>query len=244
MNTTLDLLMSHMSIRKFKNEAVEEDKVEAIIKAAQWSATSSHFQAYTIIRVNDPRKRQAISDAAGGQKWVVESPLFLMFCADLHRCKKSWKETDPAVFSNTELFIVATVDAALAAQKAYIAAQSLGLGGVYIGGIRNDLKLVSQTLSLPEMVYPLFGMCLGYPAENPGPKPRLPMDVVYKVDTYDDSKDDVLIAEYDKIIEEYYRERSEGKIQDIWTARCGRTMMSKTRDELGAFLKEKGFCLR
>lgn len=236
--------MSHMSIRKFQKNAVEEEKVEAIIKAAQWSATSSHFQAYTIIRVNDPQKRKRIADAAGGQKWVIESPLLLMFCADLHRCKKTWKETDPTVFSNTELLIMATVDTALAAQKAFIAAQSLGLGGVYIGGIRNDLKAVSETLSLPEMVYPLFGMCLGYPAENPGQKPRLPMDVIYKVDAYDDTNDEALIASYDKVIQEYYKNRSDGKIQDTWTARCGRTMMSKTRDDVGAFLKEKGFGLK
>lgn len=236
--------MSHMSIRKFQKNAVEEEKVEAIIKAAQWSATSSHFQAYTIIRVNDPQKRQRIADAAGGQKWVIESPLLLMFCADLHRCKKTWKETDPTVFSNTELLIMATVDAALAAQKAFIAAQSMGLGGVFIGGIRNDLKAVSETLSLPDMVYPLFGMCLGYPAENPGQKPRLPMDVIYKVDAYDDANDETLIASYDKVIQEYYKNRSDGKIQDVWTARCGRTMMSKTRDDVGAFLKEKGFGLK
>lgn len=241
MNETLKLFMSHMSIRKFTDDPVEEEKVEAIIKAAQWSATSSHFQAYTIIRVNDPNKRQVLSQVAGGQKWVVESPLFLVFCADLHRGKKAWKDANPQVFSNTECLIMATVDAALAAQKAYLAAQSLGLGGVYVGGIRNDLKTVSETLKLPELVYPLFGMCLGYPDDNPGPKPRLPKEVIYKVDEYDESRDEALIAAYDRIVEEYYQNRSGGKIQDTWTARCGRTLMSKTRDDVGEFLKGIGF---
>ena len=181
---------------------------------------------------------------AGGQKWVVEAPLFLVFCADLHRSRKSWKNIDPRVFSNTEMFITATVDAALAAQKAFIAAQSFGLGGVFIGGIRNDLRKISELLNLPELVYPLFGMCLGYPGENPGPKPRLPREVIYKAEEYDDSKDDALIKSYDEEISSYYFARTGGKVRDTWTERCGKMMMAKTRDDVGGFITEKGFCAR
>ncbi len=244
MNAVLDLLMGHRSIRKYKKQSVEEEKVKAIIEAAQWSATSGHFQAYTIIRVNDSQKRQAISELAGGQKWVVECPLFLMFCGDLNRSKKNWQGIDPKVLSNTEFFTMATIDAALAAQNAYTAAASLGLGGVYVGGIRNDIKAVSEVLSLPEYVYPLFGICLGYPAENPGLKPRLPMDVIYKVDDYNDSEDSTLIAAYDNEILDYYKKRSDGKIQDTWTTRSGGALMAKTREEVGPALREKGFCLK
>ena len=242
MNETIDLLMSHMSIRKFKAQNVEEEKVRTIIEAAQWSATSSHFQAYSIINVKDQNKRQIIADAAGGQKWVVECPLFLVFCADLNRSKKSWQGIDVKTLENTDMFLVATVDAALAAQKAFIAAQSLGLGGVYIGGIRNDLNKVSEILQLPELVYAVFGMCLGYPNQNPGEKPRLPLEVVYKVDSYDDSMDKERIDAYDEVIRQYYKERSGGKIQDTWTERCGKYMMEKPREYLGEFLKSKGFC--
>jgi len=244
MNQIIELLKSHMSIRKYQEKPVEEEKVQAIIEAAQWSSTSSYFQAYTIINVKDLNKRRVISEAAGGQQWVVEAPLFLVFCADLHRSKESWENVDPRVFSNTEMFITATVDAALAAQKAFIAAQSLGLGGVYIGGIRNDLRKISEILNLPELVYPVFGMCLGYPAETPGQKARLPQEVIYKVDGYDDSRDKSLINSYNEKIRQYYIDRTNGKVRETWSERCGKMMMAKTRDDVGDFIKEKGFCAK
>lgn len=240
MNETVKLLISHRSIRKFKAQAVEEEKIGAIIEAAQWSSTSSHYQAYTIINVVNSKKRQTIAEVAG-QKWVVECPLFLVFCADLHRSKKYWQGTEPSAFGNTDLSLVATVDATLAAQKAFIAAQSLGLGGVIVGGIRNDLKLISETLALPELVYPVFGMCLGYPDDEPDQKPRLPKDVIYKIDEYNEEGDEGLLAAYDQVIKQYYIERSGGKIQDTWSMRCGKFMMEKTRDDVLDFIIEKGF---
>src|SRR5690606_31594133 len=90
-----------------------------------------------------------------------------------------------AYYTDTvENFIVATVDTALAAQNAVIAAESLGLGAVYIGGLRNNIEQVSELLRLPELVYPLFGMCLGVPAQSPMTRPRLPLDSILHTDTY------------------------------------------------------------
>lgn len=241
MNQTIECLTAHRSIRKYKDLPVSEQVIEQIISAAQWSSTSSHFQAYTIINVQDKTKREIIAQAAGGQKWVMQAPLFLVFCADLHRAKKYWLNKQDRVFSNNEFFIIATVDATLAAQQAFVAAESLGLGGVYVGGIRNNLQMVSEALNLPNLVYPVFGICLGYPDDNPGPKPRLPMQAVYKVDSYDESGDAELIAVYNQQIKEYYLERTGGTTDESWSERCGRLMMEKTRDNLGLFLKEKGF---
>ncbi len=244
MNETIRLLKAHRSVRKYDGRAVEDEKVEAIIEAAQWSATSSHYQAYSIIQVSDPDKRRLIAGVAGGQQWIVECPLFLVYCANLKRSKTFWEGLDPEVLGNTEMFIMATVDAALAAQKAFIAAQSLGLGGVFIGGIRNDLKTISSILDLPELVYPVFGMCLGYPAENNLQKPRLPKDVIHKQDGYSEEGDKALIADYNNLIRCYYSERTGGKEQFNWSEHCGSAMMSKTRDEVGEFIREKGFGLR
>ena len=241
MNDAIDMLTSHQSIRKFKNIPVPEETLREIIKTAQWSSTSSHFQAYTVIQVKDPQKRAAIAEIAGGQKWVVNCPAFLVFCADMHRAEKYWTGKDNQILSNNEMFLVATVDAALAGQQAYIAAASLGLGGVYIGGIRNDLEAMGKVLDLPHLVYPVFGMCLGYPDDNPGQKPRLPFDVIYKVDHYDESGDDQRIAAYNREIAEYYRNRTQGKSQDTWSERCGRLMMEKPRENLGAYIRNKGF---
>ncbi|MBP2641746.1 MAG: nitroreductase [Firmicutes bacterium] len=241
MNEIINLLASHQSIRKYKNIPVQEETVKEIITAAQWSSSSSHFQAYTIINVKDPQKRAAIAEIAGGQQWVVDCPLFLVFCADLHRAQKYWKRKDDQIFSNNEMFLIATVDASLAGQQAYIAASSLGLGGVYVGGIRNDLDAMGKLLNLPYLVYPVFGMCLGYPDDNPGQKPRLPLEAIYKIDQYEEAGDDSRIADYDREIAEYYRQRTKGKSQDTWSERCGRLMMEKPRENLGRSIRDKGF---
>lgn len=241
MNQTIEMLTDHRSIRKYKDIPVSEQIVQQIVSAAQWSSTSSHFQAYTIINVKDPVRRAQIAEATGGQKWVVNAPLFLVFCADLHRAQKYWVNKQDRVFSNNEFFIIATVDATLAAQQAFIAAKSLGLGGVYIGGIRNNLETVSEALNLPNLVYPVFGMCLGYPDDDPGAKPRMPLQAIYKVDTYDETDEEPIVAAYNQHVKEYYLERTGGTTDETWSERCGRLMMEKTRDNLGLFLKSKGF---
>ncbi len=240
MNHIIDLLKEHRSVRKFEKRNVEEKKVNAIIESAQWSATSSNYQAYTIIRISDPEKRAAIARLAGGQKWIEECPLFLVFCANLKRSKKYWEEIDPLILSSTELFITATVDTALAAQKAFIAAQSLGLGGVYIGGIRNDLPTLCEMLDIPELTYPVFGMCLGYPAEFPDQKPRLPKEVILKEEFYNEQGDENLIEAYNSLINAYYSERTAGKKDDTWSKNCGSSMMAKKREYLGSFLEARG----
>jgi nitroreductase len=243
-NDTLELLKAHRSVRKFTEQEVEPEKVDALIEAAQWSATSSHFQAYTIIQVDDPAKRKIIAALAGGQSWVEKSPLFFIFCADLQRSKKYWDDFDVEILGNMEMLIMATVDATLAAQKALIAAQSLGLSGVYIGGIRNDLTQVSALLNLPELVFPVFGMCLGYSAELNPQKPRLPKDVVFKRDLYQEDGDKELIKEYEELMRNYYRDRSGGIDEVSWSERSAAYMMAKPRPDVGPHLRGKGFALR
>ena len=80
--------------------------------------------------------------------------------------------------------MVALIDASLAAQNAAIAAESMGMGICYIGGIRNDLEAVSELLGLPDRVIPLFGLAVGYPEGNSDVKPRLPFQAIYHEDSY------------------------------------------------------------
>jgi len=240
MNETINLLLNHMSIRRYKDKVIDRETVDTIIKCAQMAPTSSHFQAYTIIEVKDQAKKDFLSETAGGQRWVKEAPLVLLFCADLNRGKKYYEGTDNEVFSNTECYTVSVVDASLAMQKAFIAAQSLGLGGVVVGGIRNDVEALTREFKLPEMVAPLYLLCLGYPDEVPGVKPRLPQEEIHKVDFYDDSKQDELINEYNNTVSEYYNKRTDGKTKDRWTERCGRLLMAKTRDDVGFFFRKIG----
>jgi len=89
MNATIALMKAHRSIRKFSDREVHENTLKAIAAAAQCAATSHFVQAYTIIRVRDPEKRNAIANLAGPQVWVEKAPVFLVFCADLNRLESA-----------------------------------------------------------------------------------------------------------------------------------------------------------
>jgi nitroreductase len=242
MNETINLIKSHKSIRKYLDKQIDKEKIEAILTSAQAASTSSFMQAYSIILINDKTKRKEIMRLAGYQSYIFECPLFLIFCADLHKfeiaCKLNNKEMSSGY---TEAFIIATVDASLAAQNAMLAAESLGLGGVYIGGIRNNPEKLSKLLDLPDNVYAVFGMCLGYPDDNPDVKPRLPLEAVCCEDSYDvDSKLDI-IKQYDSKISKYYTERTAGTRLDTWTGQMAVHTSRPLRPHMKGFLEERGF---
>ncbi|QAA33797.1 oxygen-insensitive NADPH nitroreductase [Clostridium manihotivorum] len=245
MNDVINLLKAHKSVRKYKDKAIEEEKIRSIIEAAQSASTSSFIQAYTIISVENKENRAKIAKLGGDQKYIEECPLFLVFCADLNRHKVACDIHDVEMQEGyTESFIIATVDTALAAQNAMIAAESLGLGGVYIGGIRNNPNEISEILNIPTNVYPVFGMCLGYPDEDNDIKERLPMEVVFKKDTYTTDGDLERLKEYDSSIEAYYLDRTKGMRSDTWTGMMARMMSHIPRPHMKAFLEKHGFFMK
>ena len=124
------------------------------------------------------------------------------------------------------------------------AARSLGIEGVYIGGIRNQIQAVSDLLSLPDLVYPVFGMCLGYPAQNPQVKPRLPLSVILKTDRYDDEQDEANIREYDELVREYYRTRTGGNKDTAWSEQISDMLMKEARPHMLEYSKSRGFLIR
>lgn len=242
MNQVIEVMKQHRSIRKFQEKPVDENLIKMILEAAQCASTSNFIQACTIIRVNDPDKRAQIAELAGPQPWVEQCPLFLIFCADLKRSDQACGMCGlEMVKGYTEQFIIATVDAALVAQNTMLAAESLGLGGVYIGGIRNDPQKVCDLLEIPDLVYPVFGMCLGYPDDDPERKPRLPLEIVLKEDRYADPSDDNGLSVYDQTCCEYYGKRGSANRDDNWTQQIGRMMCKEMRPHMKAFLEKKGF---
>ena len=144
----------------------------------------------------------------------------------------------------TEHFIIATTDCTLAAQNAVVAAESLGLGICYIGGIRNDPQQVADLLELPDQVYPVFGLCLGWPDQDPMLKPRLPLSVTLKEERYDESNDAEGIASYDETLRDYYIERTGGKRESTWTADMSALLGKESRPHMRGFLADRGFDMR
>ncbi len=245
MHDVIGLMKSHRSIRKFTDQPVDDSLVRELITAGQCAATSSYLQGVSVIRVRNPDSRAKLAELAGNQPYVVNAPVFMVFCADLRRsglcCEKHGR---PAVEGMTEHFIIATVDVALMAQNVALAAESKELGICYIGGLRNNPKEVSELLQLPRMVYPVFGFCLGYPDQDPLPKPRLPVDMVLMEETYQQDIDNDLLDEYDQIISEYYEQRSHGKLSQTWSAQMDKLLGKESRPHMREFLRKRGFQMR
>lgn len=240
MNRVINLLKNHRSIRKFKDKPISKDQLNHIIESATWAATSNFIQAYSVIHVTDKSVRKEIADLAGPQIWVETSPVFLVFCADLNRSKTACKHENKNMVSGyTEQFIIATVDVALAAQNAMIAAESMGMGGVYIGGIRNNPEKVCLLLKLPDHVYPVFGMCLGYPDDNPEQKPRLPVKSVLMENVYHEHQTD--FNAYNDICRQYYKTRTSDPRDETWTCHISRMVGKPMRPHMKSFLKKRGF---
>lgn len=245
MSSVIDLLKSHRSIRKFTEQAIEPELFNDLITAGQAAATSSFLQGSTVVRIKNPETRSAIAKLAGGQSYVESAAEFMIFCADLKRPGNYCDEYEKSFEGDyTEHFIIATVDVALMAQSMVAAAESVGLGICYIGGIRNDPAQVAELLELPKGVYPVFGLCLGYPDQDPEIKPRLPLSVILKEEVYNETGDREAIAEYDENIREYYRTRTGGGHGISWTEQVSTLLSEKARPHMKEFLAAQGFKLR
>ena len=245
MNEIINLLRSHRSVRKFSDQAIEQEVLEELIRCGQAAATSSFIQACSVIQVEDKGLRDRLVDLSGGQPYVASAARFLVFCADMKRHQLTCEMHQATMLSGyTEQFITATVDCALFAQNVFTAARSLGIEGVYIGGIRNNISAVADLLELPSLVYPVFGLCLGYAAQNPEVKPRLPLSVVLKRNVYRDDNDAATIAAYDQQVREYYRTRTGGKKDTAWSEQISEMLERESRPHMKVFLKERGFLLK
>ncbi|MGL5597959.1 MAG: oxygen-insensitive NADPH nitroreductase, partial [Aeromonas sp.] len=197
MNPIIDLIVAHRSIRQFTAEPIAPLQLDAILTAAQCASTSSFLQVTSIVRITEPAAREQLAMLAGNQPYVAQAAEFLVFCADYYRHSQIVPDAQTGF---AEQLLIGAIDGALMAQNALLAAQSLGLGGVYIGGIRNHPREVSELLGLPHQVIPLFGLCLGHPAQQPEQKPRLPRALVVHQDRYQQMLDLDLLAQYDQQI--------------------------------------------
>ena len=204
MYETINLLQNHSSVRKFKNKPLTDEQVNHIFKSANQASSFSLLQAVSIIRITDEDTRKAIMELSGPQSYIQEASEFWIFVSDFNRNHQIAPNVD---ITYTEFLQIGAVDVGLMAQNAMIAAESMGLGGVYIGGVRLNIEKLSELLELPKYVIPLVGLCIGYPAEEKAQlKPRLPKEVVMHHNKYEEfSLED--IEDYDQEMKKYYENR-------------------------------------
>lgn len=258
MNELLAFLNSHVSVRHFTDQPIDEDQERMIVTTAQRSPTSSNLQAYTIIGIRNQETKDRLAELCGRQGHIFRSGLFLVFCADLYRLSRlNADKRYPFTGEYTEPFIMATVDTALVAGRALMAAQAIGLGGVMVGGIRNHPDKVAELLCLPQFTCPIMGMSLGHPAAMPTVKPRLPLQAIYCREQYDSGAFAGAIAEYDATIHRLGhlkgREVNAGGYPDFegvysWSEHSARRMadLSPTalRPHMKGFLKKQKLGLK
>lgn len=240
MTPTIDLLCSHRSIRSFTDQKVSAEQREAIIAAAQSASTSSFLQCSSIVRITDPALRDQLVTLTGGQTWVAEAAEFWVFCADFNRHLQICPD---AQLGRAEQLLLGCVDTALMAQNAMVAAESLGLGGVFIGGIRNNIAQVTELLGLPKFVLPLFGFCLGYPESIPDVKPRIPQSMLVHENRYQ-PLDPAVLADYDSRTAIYYEQRDSNQRSETWSQLIQRLIIKETRPFMLDYLHQQGWATR
>ncbi|SFQ96333.1 MULTISPECIES: oxygen-insensitive NADPH nitroreductase [unclassified Enterobacter] len=240
MTPTIDLLRAHRSIRHFTDEPISQAQREAIIASAQAASSSSFLQCSSIIRITDPAMREQFVTLTGGQKHIAQAAEFWVFCADFNR---NLQICPDAQLGLAEQLLLGAVDTAIMGQNAFTAAESLGLGGVYIGGIRNSINEVTDLLALPKYVLPLFGMCLGWPADNPDVKPRMPAAMLVHENHYQPVDEEVL-AEYDETLAQYYLTRDTNNRRDTWSDHIRRTIIKESRPFILDYLHKQGWATR
>ncbi len=249
-NAVLATLLGHRSTRAFLPDKLPADTLPTLVAAAQSAASSSNLQTWSVVAVQDPARKARLAVLAGSQKHIDQCPLFLLWLADLGRTKQIAADlgTEVSGPDYLEMMLVAAIDATLAAQNAVVALESMGLGSVYIGAIRNKPEEVAAELGLPPGVFAVFGLCVGVPdpAVTTDIKPRLSQATVLHHEQYDATTQHDAVAAYVTRLDAFQT------LQNMPHADWRRTVMARVkngaalmgRDRLVAALNALGFPLK
>lgn len=251
-NPVLQTLLSHRSVRAFLPDALPAVTLELLMAAAQSAPSSSNLQVWSAVAVQDAQRKERLAALVGNQKQVGAAPLFLAWLVDLSRLKRSALARDCQLdgLDYLDTFLMGVIDAALAAQNVVNAAESLGLGTVYIGALRNQPEGVAAELGIAPGagVYPVFGLCIGYPdpARRAAVKPRLPQSAVLYRERYTPAPVEQEIGSYDDTMRAFYA--AQGLPVQAWSEHSLARLRSaddlKGRHRLRQALAALGFDLR
>lgn len=228
MNETLHLLHTHRSERSYRPDPVPEELLQNILEAGRRAPSSKNTQQISVIVVRDAARRVKIAEYAGGQTWIAQAPVFLAIVLDLNKTRVGLdkvgarQETQHSV----EALVCASTDAGIALEAMALAARSLGLGIVPIGGIRRSPDKMVELLELPEYTFPLVGMAVGYVDEPAPQKPRLAMSSFRHEERYQPERLRPAIDQYDEELVRYWKEigRTDGLSWSENTALSYRTV--------------------
>jgi nitroreductase len=243
-------ILQHSSCKRFNNRPLSDGMLELLIGAAQSASTSGMLQTWSVIALtttedkaklfNAPDNRIIIGDKDSQNYIAIDtSSVVLLWLADLSRVNDILKnEPDDQLKAQTtraEYHLKAVIDATIAAQTCFIAAEAMGLSGTYCGAIRQlPIEFLEKEFNLPKYTFPIFGTVLGYALHKPNfVKPRLPLDVVLHHGSYKQA-DDTALKEYDKILSTRTHSSYKKRVVE-------RMVPSETKSWVGNSLRHMGF---
>jgi FMN reductase [NAD(P)H] len=236
--------------RRYDTRPVPESVLRLVLAAAFSASSKSDFQQASVIRVEDRDRRGRLAALIPDMPWVGNSPVFLVFLGDARRLERVGELRGHKVENDTmEGFFNAAVDAAVALQTATLAAETLGLGTCPISVLRNHAEAVGDILELPDKVFPVAGLCLGYPAQPGFISMRLPPDITVHRDRYDESRLAELVDGYDRRRDARHSIKDRQKSPEIfgtadfygWSEDKARQAMTPEGAGFAAWLKTHGF---
>ena len=241
------------SCRKFKKTKVSKEILISLIASAQAAPSKSNLQQYSILLIKNKTIKNQLSNLLGKTSWALEAPLFFLFLADIRRNKiiteyKGYKYKNNSI----DYFMNAVIDASLAMQNLINSAEEFGLGICPISMVRNHLEEVKVMCHLPEGVFPIAGLSVGWPDENNEVSIRLPMEVIFHEDFYNDKDLLKRIDNYDKTIQSLQpipkSKQRHVKVfgfnkENTWSENISRQMSLTERKEFKEWLKSHGFDL-
>jgi FMN reductase [NAD(P)H] len=238
--------------RRYSDRPVPEDLVRLLIAAALSASSKSDFQQASVLWLKDRARRDRLAALFPDMPWIGAAPVFLVFLGDARRLERigdiRGKSQPNGVL---EGFFNATVDAALALQTCTLAAETIGLGTCPISVLRNRIAEIGDILELPGKVFPVAGLCVGYPAQTGFISMRLPFEATVHIDRYDDSGLAAALDGYDRRRDARHsikdRQRSPERFGTAefygWSEDKARQAMSPEGAGFATWLKARGFTL-
>lgn len=252
-NPFIRAVLSRKTVRRYSAAVPEEPLLELLVAAALSSSAKSDFQQASILRVADVGERAALGSLFPKMPWIGAAPVFFVFLGDARRLQRIGAlRGKPVKNGALEGFFNATVDAALALQTMVLCAEAMGLGACPISVIRNEVDRVAEILALPELVFPVAGLCLGYPEGAGHVSMRLPRSVTTHRDVYDDRDLPSAIEDYDRrrharhaIPKDQHRDNATfGEAEFYgWSEDKARQAAAPEGAAFPVFLRQRGFTL-
>ncbi len=244
--------LEHRSHRRYAERPVPPELLQVLFACAFSAPSKSDLQQADIIHVSDAARRRAIVETIPDMPWIMNAPVFLIFCANNRRIRQigDWRGK-PFVNEHLDHFMNAAVDAGLVMMNFIRAAEAAGLGTCPISAVRNRADTVSGVLELPQGVFPVAGLCAGYPAEAGRLTPRLSLNVTVHEDRYSESELREKIEAYDRrrhAVLPYRRQRNIERFGEApfygWSEDKARQYAVPERTDFGAFIRRQGFSLK